>query len=121
MGLMAVFTSGGENRKIPSTFDCVNYGRAINYYQIHSFEKRQRKTVRPLSDSMTPLEGFTFVCFFSNFPLSPLSIESLVSNTNLSFKVFHLNARLCNFFWPTDNKRQRKVESFSLSLTVEIK
>lgn len=52
---MAVFISGGENRKIPSPFDCLNYGLAVIYYHVHSFEKASRE--RTFSDSMTLVEG----------------------------------------------------------------
>lgn len=106
-GLMVVFTNRGENRKSSfCLFDCVNYGRAIIYYQIHSFEKRN---VQPFSDSVTLLVLFSLQLFFAI-----VDRRHSLSKRYLSFK----QSFCCVTFsgqqlWTRGTKERRKVPARS--------
>lgn len=95
---MAVFMNGGENKRKflhEARFDCVNYGRAVIYYQTHSFVN----FFQPFSDSLTG--GFAF-CFRWNFIIAIVDA------------IYH-STRLCNFLGQRNGKATKTGERWKRS------
>lgn len=98
---MAVFINGGENRKIPSPFDCLNYGRTVIYYQVHSLEKANGEWT--FSDSMTPVEGSSFV--FAK------------TSSSLCQSIYHSNEKLWLGSKLFSDQQRREMKQKNLSST----